>query len=169
MTLIDYIIIAILAVFLIKGLSQGLVVQVMAIIGLVGGIYLAWKYYPMIAVLGVDIGIPLTVSAIIAFILIWAAVSITARVIGEVISKALKVLFIKWLDRLLGAVFGVLEGILLLLLTVLLLHYASPEKWSSYLNRNSRFYTRMTDIVDPYIDKCRDWEKKVQEIRDDLI
>ena len=128
MTVLDYIILAILAAFIIKGLLKGLIRQLMVIVGMVVGLVLAWKFYPMLSPLAVRIGIPDTVSVIIAFIIIYAGVAISSNILGNLLHKTAKFLLLGWLNRLLGGFFGLFEGALLVMLAFFLINFTPFKK-----------------------------------------
>ena len=87
MTYVDYIILGILVLFTIKGLFKGLVHQVMTLVGLIAGLLLAWQFYPVIAGIAMKIGINPLVSSVVAFIAIYIAVVVTARILAELSDK----------------------------------------------------------------------------------
>ena len=119
----DYIIITVLVGFLTKGIFKGLIRQVMALIGMLTGWFLAWKFYPIVAAIGVKIGIHQTVSMIIAFAAIYAIVIIVTRLLTKIMDKTVKFLFLGWANRVSGGLFGLAEGMLLVVIVLVLMSF----------------------------------------------
>ena len=124
----DYIIIAVLIGFFVKGLFKGLIRQIMALIGMLTGWFLAWKFYPFVAAIGVKIGIPQTVSMIIAFAAIYAVVIIVTHLLTKIMDKTVKFLFLGWANRIFGGLFGLAEGVLLVIIILVLISFTPIDK-----------------------------------------
>lgn len=118
MNWVDITILTTLAASTLTGLFWGLIRQVMSIVGLVGGIYLAGRFYEQVAsVLHPSEGGGLVADAnwakIIAFGLIVIGVSLIAGVVGSVLRLVSNLLLLGWLDHLLGGVLGLMNSVLL--------------------------------------------------------
>ncbi|MBC8276895.1 MAG: CvpA family protein [FCB group bacterium] len=153
MIYVDYIILGVLAFFLIKGLVKGLINQVMSIAGMVAGLILAWKFYPLVSEFGTGMGIPQTVSLTISFILIYAAVVFTAKFLGKILHKLAKALFLGWINRAAGAVFGFVEGLLLITILLILFSFTPMNGELNKLRENSPVLTVMQQIAAPFSEK----------------
>ena len=153
MTYADYIILGVLAFFLIKGLFKGLINQVMSIAGMIAGLILAWKFYPPVSEFGTGAGIPQTVSMTISFILIYAAVVFIAKFLGKTLHKLAKALFLGWINRLAGAVFGFIEGLLLITILLVLVSFTPMNKELDKVREVSPVLTMMQQIAAPFSEK----------------
>ena len=119
MPIIDVILLLFLAAFVFWGFSSGLINMVGHILGLIIGFYLAGHYY-LVAYGWIDwlfLGHD-NVGKIVAFILV---LTLVARIIGFIfvlIEKAFNILaiipFLKSINRLAGALLGLIGGILIL-------------------------------------------------------
>ena len=98
------------------GFTTGLIRSVASLLGLVAGIaYASWNYLQVASRLMPYIhGVPL--SQAIAFCLLTLLVTIVFSMIGLVIKKLVHGVGLGWLDRLMGLVFGFLQGALLVTL-----------------------------------------------------
>ncbi|MCG8472489.1 MAG: CvpA family protein [Desulfobacterales bacterium] len=103
----------IVAFCLIRGAFRGIVKEASSIIGVFGGFFAAYTYYPLLAgKLETFIDSPAWLN-IVSFLLIFAAVFIAVSALGIFIKYILKVVFLGWVDRICGAGFGLVKGILI--------------------------------------------------------
>ena len=115
MNLIDIIILVILCFFAIKGLVRGLVNEAASLVGLLLGGWLAYRYYPSLAVpIKSLLHLPAHLSSFLAFIVILLLTGICAHIIGNIITAALRLVMLGSLNRLGGVLIGATEGALLL-------------------------------------------------------
>lgn len=113
MNWLDIVIIVLLVIFAISGLVNGLIKALFSLAGLILGIFLAGHFYVQLAdVLGFISNE--NAAKIAAFIVIFLVVLIVATILGVIFTKVVSNLLLGWLNRLLGAVFGVFEGALFL-------------------------------------------------------
>ena len=114
MQTIDIIIAVLLAVGLIGGLRDGLVKQVAGLAGLIGGLLLGRAFYLPVGAWLVDIfGMSVQVAQVASFILILVIVPLLFSLVGWLVSKLLSAICLGWMNRLLGALVGVLKYLLL--------------------------------------------------------
>jgi membrane protein required for colicin V production len=113
MNLFDIVIIIILGFCLIRGGFRGLVKELSAIIGVFGGFYGAYTYYPLVAKLLSrwisDVGY----GNILAFLIIFCSVFLIISILGIIIRYVLNLVFSGWVDRVGGVAFGLLKGALI--------------------------------------------------------
>ena len=115
MNLIDFIILAILCFFAVKGLVRGLVNEASSLAGLLCGGWLAYRFHPLLAApIKGALHIPAHLSSFLAFIIILLIAGICAHIIGNVITAALRLVMLGSLNRIGGLLIGVAEGSLLL-------------------------------------------------------
>ena len=115
MNLIDIIILLVLCFFAVKGLVRGLVNEASSLAGLLLGGWLAYRFYPMLAVpIKSILHLPAHLSSFLAFVIILLLTGICAHIIGNVITAALRLVMLGSLNRLGGLLIGVAEGALLL-------------------------------------------------------
>lgn len=107
------------------GLFWGLIRQVIAIAGLVGGIFFAGRLYEPIAEFlhgpsGRGVVADFNWARIIAFVLVMVGFSMLLGMAASVLRVAASLLFLGWLDNLLGGLLGLVMSVMLVmaLLTV---------------------------------------------------
>jgi len=109
MNAIDIIIIGIIVACTLISAAWGLVRQVIAVGGLILGLVLAGQFSPQVAQALGFISDP-TVARGVAFVIIVGLVGLTASIIASVLYFGVGLLFLGWLDALLGAGLGFIQG-----------------------------------------------------------
>ena len=111
MNWLDIVIIVVVAFLGFAGLRQGLIRTVFGIAGLIGGIFLAGRYYDELAAFLFPSGA--TWGNIAAYVIIAIATLVVAGVIGWLLAKLVNFAALGWLDRLVGLILGIVIGGLL--------------------------------------------------------
>jgi membrane protein required for colicin V production len=131
MNLFDIIIIIIISYCLIRGLFRGLIKEIASILGVFGAFYAAYTYYPLMAKsLSQWISNDAYLN-IMAFVVLFVVIFLLISILGSLIKYALKLALLGWFDRLSGALFGAIKGVLIV--SVLLIIF------TSFLSKNSAF------------------------------
>jgi membrane protein required for colicin V production len=103
---------ATLAAFGLLGVYWGLIRQVLSLAGLVAGIVLAGKYGSVVAGWLTSFTSDLPLANTMGFIFVLIAVSAAASLIASLLRFFVGLLFLGWLDHVLGGVLGVLQAVL---------------------------------------------------------
>lgn len=120
MTWFDYTVIAIAGLSMLLGWWRGLVYEVLSLLGwvaayLVARLFAADMGQLMPASLGAE-----AVKTAVAFVLLFVATLIVSGIVSWLLSKFVKWVGLGWLDGLLGALFGMVRGMLVIVALVLL-------------------------------------------------
>lgn len=112
MNWLDIVLLVLLAIAAFLGLRIGLIKAALSLAGLIVGVILAGRYYGSLAQhLGF---IPSDgVAEVVAFIIILLVVLIIALVLALLLKWATSAIMLGWVDRLGGAIFGLLWGAIL--------------------------------------------------------
>ena len=121
MNLLDYVFIVILGYCLVRGVFRGLIKELSSIIGVLGGFYAGYSYYP-----GVARYLSRWVSNtgylnILSFFMLFLLVFLVVSFIGAILKYLMNIAFLGWTDRICGAVFGAVKGLLIAIVLVLVL------------------------------------------------
>ncbi len=120
MTWFDYTAIAIVVLSALLGWWRGLVYEVLSLLGWVAAYLVARLFAANVApLLPAGLGAE-AVRMITAFTLLFVTTLIISGIVAWMLSKLVKWVGLEWLDGLLGALFGVLRGVLVVLALVLL-------------------------------------------------
>jgi membrane protein required for colicin V production len=113
--MLDIVIIVVFLAGAIVGFSKGLIKQLASLLGLVVGLFAARALYASVAVkLSPAIGTSMSVAQIISFVLVWTVTPMVFMILASVVSKAMDIIHIGWLNRYLGAGLGALKYMLLM-------------------------------------------------------
>ncbi len=98
---------------MIRGIFRGLVKELFSLIGVLGGFYAAYTYYMVLAK-------PLSrwiantgYLNILSFMVIFCFVFIIISILGIIIHYILNIAFLGWVDRICGAGFSTVKGIMI--------------------------------------------------------
>ncbi len=108
MSWLDIVIIVILAVAAFTGLKAGIIKVLFTVVGIVVGVVLAGRFSDSFA--GVLTFIDPNWAKIAAFAIILVAVLIISGILAAVLSKLISLVLLGWVNRLAGAVVGVVVG-----------------------------------------------------------
>jgi membrane protein required for colicin V production len=125
----DWVIVAILLLSTAAALAQGFFQEVFSLAGVVIGFLLAsWEYHLVADRLSFIN--PPWVADITGFFIIFLVVAIIAGVAGKLASWGMKQAGLRWIDRALGAVFGVIRGALVVTVIVMVTAAFAPQsRW----------------------------------------
>ncbi len=130
---LDYTILAGGALFVGLGAYWGLIRQVIAVVGLVVGVALAGRYGPLVALwLSSFIADPGAAGAA-GFLGVLLLVSATASLVASLLRLFVGLLFLGWLDHLLGGLLGLAQALLAAAALVLVMHAYPLSLWSEAL------------------------------------
>ena len=172
MEAIDIIILILIGVGVIQGLMKGSIKQLASIVGFVAGLLLARALFGTVAEqLAPALGTSITIAQILSFILIWVAVPIGCSLVASVLTKALDVVNLGWLNRLAGAMLGAVKMMLLVGIGIYVLEYIDPksEMVSKTTKKASVLYTPMKELVDQCLPVVKDMTDDIKDVTDGLI
>ena len=172
MEVIDIIILVLIGIGVIQGLMKGSIKELASIVGFVAGLLLARALFGTVAEqLAPALGTSITVAQILSFILIWVAVPIGCSLIASVLTKALNVINLGWLNRLLGALLGATKAMLLIGVGIYVLEYIDPksEILSKTTKNSSLLYTPMKELVNQCLPAIKDVTDEIKDVTDKII
>ena len=119
MTLVDWIIVVVLAVAVLTGIARGFFRSAFSLAGLVLGLTLAaWNYWRLASLLKMMIH-SVELADAIAFIVIALLVMAVAAILGSLLAKFFEKVGLGCLDRLAGGLFGFVEGLVFVMVAIL--------------------------------------------------
>lgn len=129
MNVVDITILGILVAFTVKGLFRGLLKEFCSLLGLLAGAFLAFSFHASLAELLVQaFPMPPRIAIFAAFLLLFLATVVFFSLLGFVLSRFIKFLFLGGLNRVAGGFFGLLQGVLLLTVALFSLSLTSLPK-----------------------------------------
>ena len=164
----DMLIIAILAFCVIRGIFRGLIKEMSSIIGVLAGFYAAYSYYTVIAKLLSRWISSAAYLNILSFLILFCGVFFIISILGVVIKYVLDIAFMGWVDRVGGAGFGIIKGILIISVFLIIFTAFIPKNASfvkdSVLAPHVAFVSeRMARIVSK--DLKHEFSSKINELK----
>jgi membrane protein required for colicin V production len=118
MSIGDWLFAAIIILSVLVAAAQGFFLEVFSLAGVVVGFLLAAWEYTTVAGWMTFINPPWAAN-LVAFFAVFVAVSILAGAIGRIASWGMKQVGLRWVDRVLGAAFGIVRGLLIVTVIVM--------------------------------------------------
>ena len=119
---------------IISGITKGFIEQVIALVSLILGAWLAFKFSTVVSDwLKPYFEVSETVMNVISFVVIMVAVVLVLFVLSKILTGMTKLVMLGWLDKLLGLVFALLKagliiGILIILFDTLNVKFEFVEE-----------------------------------------
>lgn len=118
---LDIILILCFVPFLITGFRKGFAVQLCAVASIVLGVWLSFRFSKQLCLwLSPYLHVSGTVMQIIAFIIVMIVVILALYLLGKLLKGVIKLVMLGWLDRLLGVVFSLANGLLVMGILIIL-------------------------------------------------
>ena len=147
---LDIIILIIIIASVIEGGFQGFIYELCSLLGLVAGFFLAVRFFTLLAEHLDFIPIPAWIVKVLAFLLILVVSNLIFRLVGKSLRAILRKIFMGWLDRLAGAVFGLARGVIIVLLITLIMLFTPISSVIVREAPNTKFMTPAIKIVQPF-------------------
>lgn len=126
MTAVDWLIVAVVLLSALVAAAQGFLYELFSLGGVVVGYLLAaWGYWRVAPWYAPYVKTP-WVADLFGFLTIFFVVVVVAGSVGRIARYGMKEAGLRWFDRALGGMFGLLRGILLVMISVLALASFSP-------------------------------------------
>ena len=167
MNTFDVAAIVIIAFCLIRGLFKGLIGEVSGIIGVVAGFYGAYTYYPLITVHAEKWIQNPGIRNLTAFFILFCAILIIVSLISVLIRKFLNLVFLGWVDRTFGLVFGAAKGLLIVsVLFIMITHFVPKGSTMVGGSKLSPYVAKISKSMTLFVSKNtrKDFLKKLEGI-----
>lgn len=127
MTLVDWVVVIILASAVLGGLAQGFFRSACGLAGLVAGLVIAsWNYQRLASAIISLVRVP-AVANTISFLFIAIVVMALFALLGNLLAKGLRLLGLGCLDTLAGGVFGFFQGALAIIIGIVVIVAFFPQ------------------------------------------
>jgi membrane protein required for colicin V production len=107
---LDYVFALIILVSIGFAVMKGLVREIVSLVALIAGFVLAAIYYPAPARYLIEYCRTEAVANLLGYVIIFVGCILLGAIVAFVVNRFLKAASIKWVDRLLGGIFGLLRG-----------------------------------------------------------
>ena len=145
MTIFDYLVLAIIGLSIILSVMRGLLIEALSIVGWVVAFFVAKTYSSqLVPMMPVDIPTE-SLRILAAFLVVFFATLLITSLLAIALSAVFKKIGLGWLNRVLGAVFGLTRGVLIVCILVFLAGLTSlpqDDRW-----RNAMFSAPIEALV----------------------
>ena len=130
MTQVDNLILAVIAISSAFGVRRGFIKEIMTLLSWIAALLVSRVYTESLAgILGNLIDNP-SIRYVIAFSVLFVIIIMLGTLLNHLMSKLLVVTGLKTIDRLLGAVFGIARGTVIVLVFLFVLNvFVSESEW----------------------------------------
>lgn len=142
---LDIVFLILIAIFTIRGLFRGFIMEIAGIVALVAGFMAANRFYPLLAGHLTFLDNPQW-RMIAAYLAILCLVLVLVNLAGMLVRRLAGLTMISWLDYLAGAALGILTGMLVCILLLAVLRILMPN--ASFIQ---------TSKLVPWLDGIMDW------------
>lgn len=147
MHVIDIVIVILLVLNAALGFRSGLIRSIASLVGLFVGIAVASWNYPRFENYFAPVFHTEPMMAVASFIVIVLVVMIVAGLIGLLLRKMIQGIGLGWLDRILGLLFGLLRGALVVVLFIAVLAAFFPDTlWFEHSDL-AGYFMRSVDVT----------------------
>jgi membrane protein required for colicin V production len=133
---VDLVLLGLLLVFTIYGFIKGFIHEVFVTLGLILGVWLGIKKSYLISSLSPPILLPEPWNQVVSFIIIFAAVFLITMLLRLVIKKFISAIELEWMDRVIGGIYGFIQGVVIIWALLLVILIFNPGS-AGILNQSS--------------------------------
>ncbi len=170
LSVLDWIIIAIIALGVVLGFMKGAIKQAATMVGLIAGLLLARALFSQLGEkLAVELGTTVSVAQVIAFFMIWILVPIVFLILASMLTKALEIVHLGIVNRLLGALFGALKYAFIVSIAISFLEYidSKDELINRTVKQSSLLYYPVKELSGLFIPTLKNVTNEI--IQTDII
>jgi membrane protein required for colicin V production len=145
---IDILLLIPLAWGLVRGVMKGFIIEIASIIAFWLGIVIAWKFSSEVKeYLQSHFQINQTILPFLSFLLLFVLVAVGIMMLGKFMEKLSELIQLKWLNRVLGGLFGLAKNTLIVSIAIFVLQWGKLIDHENYMKReNSLLYEPIFSI-----------------------
>jgi membrane protein required for colicin V production len=145
---LDFLILIPLAWGLVRGIMKGFIIELASILAFWLGIVIAWKFSSVVKdYLQSHFQINQTILPFLSFLLLFALVAIGIMMLGKFMEKLSELIQLKWLNRILGGLFGLVKNTLIVSIAIFVLQWGKLIDHDKYMkSENSLLYEPVFSI-----------------------
>ena len=169
MNILDIIFGIFLLVLLFHGLMKGFIQSIISLLSLFIIVLLIAKTGHIVkGMLILELGFSELLAVICSYILITLAIILIAKITLKILQMIIEFFRLKWLDRILGAFFGVFNGVLIIAILLLLLNLLPFEEQIRDFTSSSKIAVNIRYVTDKIELKYPGLKEKMQNVGKDI-
>lgn len=148
MNFIDIILILPIIWFAYAGFKRGLIIELASLLALILGIYAALHFSDFVEeILQNVINMGPRYREIVAFIITFLVVIVVVHLIGKILEKIINLIFLGFLNKMAGGLFGILKGVVILSIILVIINQFDDTFISQEKKEGSIFYKPIASIA----------------------
>lgn len=152
MTTFDVCALGVIALSIVVSMMRGLVAEVASLITVVVAFTVARVFSPVVADIAFASMSPHALAVVMAFMLLFVAAWVVQRLLRSALTSALSSMGLGGVNKLLGAAFGAIRGILLVTLAVLVCAFTDLPHTPSWQQSQTAFvFEALAQLAVPYL------------------
>ncbi len=170
MNVLDYIVLALLLLFVIQGIRKGFIISLATLVAFALGIWVAVHFSNYLdKILTNTLHPSATWLPILSFTITFLGIVILVLLVAKAVEKLVSLVGMGLLNRAAGAVFGLIKGVLFLSVLIFIVCKFDPKERmiSKELKTKSMFFSSV-EMVFPYIMKLSGGEIKFPSLPPEL-
>lgn len=164
MNYIDIVILIVAVFFIIRGIKNGLIIELASLISIFAGAYIAMYFsWNLEKIMRSSLDIQFEYTHAVAFIIIFIIVLILVKFVAKFISKTVDFTPLVVVNKTSGALFGLFKALFLLSILFYVLNvFDKSESIITSANKDKSLFYKPVSIIAPYtIPKIREQYKKL--------
>jgi len=159
-----------LVVALLLGLKKGFVASVISLAALVISIIIVSQLSPFIVFfLVTKFNLSEILAVIISYLVVFIFIAIIAKIMIKILHKVIKKLKISFINRILGAILGFCNGLIILVLIILLINITPFDEDFKEATSDSKAVASLRLLADKISQEMPDLKSKQEDAIDKLI
>ena len=152
LTAVDWILLAVLGLSFLLGLWRGIVQEVLSLAGWVAAFYVSQMYAPLAAAWLPMEGSSQMLRYAAGFVVVFVAVLVATVLVSFVVKKLISAVGLGPLDRLLGSVFGLMRGVVILLAVTVLVGMTPMRETEGWREaQGARWLQQLLHVLKPVL------------------
>jgi membrane protein required for colicin V production len=152
LTAVDWILLAVLGLSFLLGLWRGIVQEVLSLAGWVAAFYVSQMYAPLAAAWLPMEGSSQMLRYAAGFVVVFVAVLVATVLVSFVVKKLISAVGLGPLDRLLGSVFGLMRGVVILLAVTVLVGMTPMRETEGWRQaQGARWLQQVLHVLKPVL------------------
>lgn len=144
----DYLVLIVVLVFALTGLISGIIKQVFGILAIISGFVIGTALLgTAVQIFNEFIELTPVVSVILCFSILFICIWLIVIAIGKFVVKVISMAFLRWVDRLLGALLGIFKGLLVVSIAILILNFMPVTQEFLESTRSSLLYNFTSKVA----------------------
>jgi membrane protein required for colicin V production len=149
---VDWILLAVLGLSFLLGLWRGIVQEVLSLAGWVAAFYVSQMYAPMAAAWLPMEGSSQMLRYAAGFVVVFVAVLVATVLVSFVVKKLISAVGLGPLDRLLGSLFGLMRGVVILLAVTVLVGMTPMRETEGWREaQGARWLQQLLHVLKPVL------------------